>query len=53
METIAGEWIMKGCRRTDPECLHTPEDLTALIREIGFLPLYIHTITGNWRGAIK
>ena len=46
METIAGEWIMKGCRRTDPECLHTPEDLKALIREIGFLPLFSNEIPG-------
>ena len=35
METIAGEWIMKGCSRSDPGCLHSPEDLLALIRKIG------------------
>ena len=46
METIAGEWIMKGCRRTDPECLHYPEDLRALVREIGFLPLFSNEIPG-------
>ena len=46
METIAGEWIMKGCRRTDPECLHSPEDLRALVREIGFLPLFSNEIPG-------
>ena len=46
METIAGEWIMKGCRRTDPGCLHTPEDLEALIRKIGFLPLFSNEIPG-------
>ena len=32
METIAGEWFMKGCRRTDKECLHSPEDLLALVQ---------------------
>ena len=37
MDTIAGEWIMKGCRRTDPGCLHSPEDLLALVRKAGFL----------------
>ena len=46
METIAGEWIMKGCRRTDPECLHSPEDLLALIRQVGFLPLFFGDIPG-------
>ena len=46
METIAGEWIMKGCRRTDPECLHSPEDLLALIRQVGFLPLFSGDIPG-------
>ena len=46
METIAGEWIMKGCRRTDSGCLHSPEDLLELIQEIGFLPLFSNSITG-------
>ena len=46
METIVGEWIMKGCRRTDPECLHSPEDLLALIRQVGFLPLFSGDIPG-------
>lgn len=46
MDTIAGEWIMKGCRRTDAECLHSPEDLLDLIREIGFLPLFSNDIPG-------
>ena len=30
MDTIAGEWIMKGCRRTDKDCLRSPEDLLEL-----------------------
>ena len=33
METIDGTWIMKGCRRTDPDCLRSPEDLLELIEE--------------------
>ena len=46
METVAGEWIMKGCRRSDPECLHSPEELLELVREIGFLPLFSNSIPG-------
>ena len=46
METIAGEWIMKGCRRTDRGCLHSPEDLLALVRKVGFLPLFSNGIPG-------
>ena len=46
MDTIAGEWIMKGCRRTDPGCLHSPEDLLALVRKAGFLPLFSGDIPG-------
>ena len=41
-----GEWIMMGCRRDDPKCLHSPEELLALIREIGFLPLFANEIRG-------
>ena len=46
METIAGEWFMKGCRRTDKDCLHSPEDLLSLVQEIGFLPLFSNDIPG-------
>ena len=46
METIAGEWFMKGCKRTDKDCLHSPEDLLALVQEIGFLPLFSNDIPG-------
>ena len=46
MDTVAGEWIMKGCSRSDRNCLHSPEDLLALIREIGFLPLFSNDIPG-------
>ena len=35
-----GEWIMRGVTAEDPLCLHTPEELIALIDEIGFLPLF-------------
>ena len=46
MDTIAGEWIMKGCRRTDKDCLHSPEDLLELVMKIGFLPLFSNDIPG-------
>ena len=41
-----GEWVMKGCRRDDPRRLRTPEDLLALVQEIGFLPLFANDISG-------
>ena len=41
-----GEWVMKGCRRDDPRRLRCPEDLLALVQEIGFLPLFANDIPG-------
>ena len=46
METINGEWYMKGCDPRDPACVHTPEELAALVREAGFLPLFSNAIPG-------
>ena len=46
MDTIDGEWRMKGCRRTDQGCLHSPGDLLEMIREVGFLPLFSNEIPG-------
>ena len=46
METINGEWYMKGCSRADPLCLHTPDELAALVRSVGFLPLFSNEIPG-------
>ena len=46
MDTVNGEWIMKGCRRTDRDCLHSPEDLLELVQEIGFMPLFSNEIPG-------
>jgi len=40
METINGEWYMQGCDRNDPNCLHTPEELIALVKRAGFLALF-------------
>ncbi|MBO4865298.1 MAG: hypothetical protein J5582_01830 [Ruminococcus sp.] len=46
METINGEWIMKGCAENDPQRLKTVDDLLSLVRRIGFLPLFESGITG-------
>jgi hypothetical protein len=46
METINGVWYMKGCRRSDKSCLHSPDDLLELVREVGFLPLFSNDIPG-------
>lgn len=46
METINGEWIMKGCRRSDKDCLRSPEDLLEMIQRVGFLPLFSNSIPG-------
>lgn len=46
METINGEWYMKGCDRNDPACLHSPEELCACVSEMGFLPLFSNCIPG-------
>ena len=46
METINGEWIMKGCDPSDPEALHSSMELISLIHTIGFLPLFSNDIPG-------
>ena len=46
MEVINGEFYMMGCSKNDPSCIHTAEELAALIREIGFLPLFSNEIRG-------
>ena len=46
METINGEWIMKGCDSSDPSALHVAEELTSLVHTIGFLPLFSNDIPG-------
>ena len=40
METINGEWIMKGCDSSDPSALHSTEELISIIHTIGFLALW-------------
>ena len=46
METINGEWIMKGLDLDDPAAIHTVEECRSLIHTLGFLPLFSNAITG-------
>lgn len=46
MENENGTWIMYGVDRDDPECIHTVDEATAYINEIGFLPLFRNEIPG-------
>ena len=46
METINGEWFMKGCDPSSGEALHNAEEALSLIRRIGFLPLFSNDIRG-------
>ena len=46
METINGEWIMKGCAEDAPQRLVTADDLLSLLRRTGFLPLFESGIAG-------
>ena len=46
METINGEWYMKGCAPEDPNRLRSPESAAELVRRIGFLPLFSNGLPG-------
>ena len=46
METINGEWVMKGCDPEDQSALQSSEELVSLINTIGFLPLFSNDIPG-------
>ena len=46
VETINGEWYMKGCGREDPRRLRTLEEAARRIREVGFLPLFSNELPG-------
>lgn len=41
-----GEWILYGVEEDDPYCLHTVDELSAYINEVGFLPLFKNEIPG-------
>lgn len=44
METINGEWYMKGCSRKAPFRLRSAEDVKRRVRELGFLPLFSNNV---------
>ena len=46
MGNEAGQWIMYGVDWDDPECIHTVEEATIYINEVGFLPLLKNEIPG-------
>ena len=46
MGNEAGQWIMYGVDWDDPECIHTVEEATIYINEVGFLPLFKNEIPG-------
>ena len=46
METVNGEFIMKGCDGEDPDCLHYFDDLVYLVKRSGFIPLFSNEIPG-------
>lgn len=46
MKEINGQFIMEGCASDDPNCLDAPEQLVALLRTVGFLPLFSNAIPG-------
>lgn len=46
MKEINGQFIMDGCDPNDPKCIDTPDQLVALLRTAGFLPLFSSSIPG-------
>lgn len=46
METINGEFYMKGCAPEDPNRLRCAADLAAFLEKIGFLPLFANELPG-------
>jgi len=41
-----GVWIMRGVDASDPNCIHTVEQLIAFVNSVGFLPLFRNEIPG-------
>ena len=41
-----GVWIMHGLSASDPNCIHSAEELIRYIDEVGFLPLFKNEIPG-------
>lgn len=46
METVNGEWIMKGLRLNDPKRIKSCGELVTRIKETGFMPLFSGSVEG-------
>ena len=46
MVTENGTWILYGVSWDDPECLHTVDEASEYIEQVGFLPLFKNDIPG-------
>ena len=46
MESVDGKIIMKGCDSDAPQRMHSIDELYALIKSVGFLPLFANVIPG-------
>ena len=46
MDVIDGNWIMRGICWDDPKCIHSADELAAVVNKIGFLPLFCNEIEG-------
>lgn len=46
MDTVDGQWIMRGIARNDPRRIKTVEELIAFVDEAGFLPLFSAEVPG-------
>lgn len=41
-----GEWIIRGIKENDPECIKSADALIDFVNEVGFLPLFKNDIPG-------
>ncbi len=46
MGNEGGEWVLHGLPEDDPRRVKTPEELLAMVDEIGFLPLFANDVPG-------
>ena len=46
MDTVDGQWIMRGLSRDDPNRIKNADELITLIDEVGFLPLFETKVPG-------
>lgn len=46
MITVDGKWMLEGVKRNDPSRIRSSRELSELIDELGFLPLFKNSIPG-------